>query len=245
MIKLEPAAEDFRSAAEALGVTVAVIRAVAEVEAPRGAFELDPKTGDWRPTILFERHYFSRLTGGRFDGRRVADKPIPRAPVRDTWVVSDPDPGGYGRFKDQHDKLDYAVKLGALLGYPSTRDAALKSCSWGMFQLMGLYHAETGHPTVQGFVNAMFRGADRHLQAFVALVKFRGLDVNLRRHDWAGFARRYNGAGYAKNKYDIKLAAAYKEWAAKEDDHEAKDDLAPGSDRAADRGCDDDPSRGG
>lgn len=34
----------------------------------------------------------------------------------------------------------------------------------------------------------------------------------LQRKDWAGFARGYNGPGYAKNRYDIKLANAYKKY---------------------------------
>lgn len=28
---------------------------------------------------------------------------------------------------------------------------------------------------------------------------------NLKEHDWAGFARKYNGPGYAENAYDQKL----------------------------------------
>ena len=28
-------------------------------------------------------------------------------------------------------------------------------------------------------------------------------------HDWAGFARKYNGPGYAENAYDQKLKNAY------------------------------------
>ena len=31
----------------------------------------------------------------------------------------------------------------------------------------------------------------------------------LHARDWAGFARRYNGPAYAKNRYDVRLAAAH------------------------------------
>jgi hypothetical protein len=31
----------------------------------------------------------------------------------------------------------------------------------------------------------------------------------LQSHDWAAFAKGYNGPGYAKNAYDVKLAEAY------------------------------------
>ena len=40
-----------------------------------------------------------------------------------------------------------------------------------------------------------------------------GLDDELRRHDWRGFARGYNGSGYEKHNYHGRLAAAYAKWA--------------------------------
>ena len=43
------------------------------------------------------------------------------------------------------------------------------------------------------------------------------LDDELRTHNWAGFARGYNGAGYAKNGYHTKLAARYAWWAKRPD----------------------------
>jgi hypothetical protein len=41
-------------------------------------------------------------------------------------------------------------------------------------------------------------------------IEHNGLMDELRRGDWRGFARRYNGSGYAANSYDTKLAAAAK-----------------------------------
>ena len=32
-------------------------------------------------------------------------------------------------------------------------------------------------------------------------------------HSWSAFARAYNGAGYAQNQYDTKIAAAYRHYA--------------------------------
>ncbi|MEE8298899.1 MAG: N-acetylmuramidase domain-containing protein [Thermodesulfobacteriota bacterium] len=34
----------------------------------------------------------------------------------------------------------------------------------------------------------------------------------LKKRDWANFARRYNGPGYKKNKYDEKLERAYNKY---------------------------------
>lgn len=201
-MKLELDEADFLAAARILGCSRAVIRAVADVEAPRGAFEPDGK-GGWRPTILFERHYFSRMTNRRFEYRRAPGVKPPND------IISHSIGGGYGLFSEQHKKLAFAADL-ARAAYGS-HDVAMKSASWGMFQIMGLYHREAGHPTIQGFVNAMYRGADRHLHAFVALIRSRLLDVALREKDFVTFKNRYNGTG-ANPEYIPKMIAACEKW---------------------------------
>jgi hypothetical protein len=61
-------------------------------------------------------------------------------------------------------------------------------------------------------VKACVADEENHLAMMVRFIKAKGLDDDLRRHDWAGFARGYNGAQYAKNNYDGRLAAAFKKW---------------------------------
>ncbi len=173
---------DFQRAATVLDCDIPAIRAVTAVEAPRGGFN-----PDGTPTILFERHVFHRLTNGKY---------ATRAPD-----LSSASPGGYGTYASQHGRLARAAQF--------DRDAALMSCSWGMFQCMGFNHAICGHPTLQDFVNAMYESEGKHLDAFVAFVRSQGLADELREHRWADFARRYNGSNYAINRYDDKLAAAY------------------------------------
>lgn len=180
---------DLVAAAEELGVPVAVIKAVCEVEAPRGGFQANGE-----PVILFERHLFSRYTHGKWD----ASQPD----------ISNPKPGGYGASISQHTRLARAAKL--------DRQAALKAASWGKFQILGVNHKQAGHKTLQSFINAMYESEAAQLDAFVAFIKAdkRLLDA-LRERDWAAFARVYNGPNYAINRYDEKLAAAY----AKHRDH--------------------------
>src|SRR3982750_38281 len=95
----------YARAAAALEVDVASIMAVAEVETSGAAFDT---LG--RPRILFERHYFHRLTSGRFDVTHAR--------------VSAESAGGYGKFAEQYGKLEEAYALDA--------DAALRSASWGL-----------------------------------------------------------------------------------------------------------------
>lgn len=174
---------DFVTAANLLGCEVAAVKSVAEVESAGGGFQSDGK-----PKILFERHYFHRLTNGKYS------KTHPD--------ISNPVAGGYG--SNQHARLEKAAKL--------DRNAALQSASWGKFQIMGSHWKSLGYASLQEFINAMYASETEHLMAFVKFVKANGLDDELKRKDWAGFARGYNGPGYAKNKYDQKMAVAYKKF---------------------------------
>ena len=179
---------DFKWAAAMLGCSVPAIKAVCEVEAPQGGFN-----PDGTPRTLFEGHKFHQFTGGRFSGTHP-NISYPK------WTKQH-----YGRsWQAEQGRLQVAMAL--------DRDAALKSASWGKFQIMGFNHADAGHPTLQGFVNAMYAGEGAQLESFVNLITKWGLAPALRSRDWAKFARVYNGAGYAANKYDDKLAAAYRKY---------------------------------
>lgn len=173
--------EAIEQAAKKLGCAVAAVRAVIDVESRGGIFP------DGRPKILFERHYFSRLTKGKFN---TSDPDI-----------SHPMWGGYKGGTGEYQRLGRAVKL--------NRDAALRSASWGAFQIMGDNCKMCGFADVEDFVAAMVAGEPKQLDAFVAFVKASGLDDELRRLDWRGFARGYNGPAYEKNNYHKKLEAAY------------------------------------
>lgn len=175
---------DYQRAALRLGCEVAAIKAFAQVESPRGPFD-----ADGAPSILFERHKFHQFTSGRFD------KAVPD--------LSNASAGGYGLYSAQHARLARAAKL--------DREAALKSTSWGQFQIMGFNFLRAGHPTLQSFINAMYRSAGDQLDAFVAFIQSDArLHAAVKARDWPTAARLYNGAAYAINRYDVKMAAAYK-----------------------------------
>lgn len=193
---------DHLAAARRIDCDVAAIRAVIEVES-RGGF-----LPDGRPRILFERHIFHRLTGGRFGSGHSA--------------ISSPRPGGYYGGAREYDRLHAAIAF--------DRSAALQSASWGAFQIMGFNHELAGHGDVEAFVATMVSGEPAQLQAFIAFLSATGLDAPLRNHDWAAFARGYNGPAYARNRYDEKLATAWRKYA----DDEAG--FAPAPLRRGDRG---------
>lgn len=174
---------DFLLAASALDVEVAAIQAVAEVET-RGT----PFDDQGRPTILYERHYFHRLTDGRYDATHPA--------------ISQPTAGGYGKFSAQYRKLAQAWQLAP--------DAALRSASWGRFQIMGNNFLAAGFPSAAAMVFAHTRAESAHLQAFVHfLLSNKGMLGALRRKEWDAFALSYNGKNYKQNDYATKMKDAY------------------------------------
>lgn len=143
---------------------------------------------DRRPKILFERHKFSALTGGKFD----ASHPD----------ISQPTAGGYGESgANQYNRLGEALLL--------DETAALQSASWGLGQIMGQNFRAAGFGSVQEMVTAIIESEDKQLLAMARFLKTSLLAQSLAQRDWPSFARGYNGANYAANNYDGKLGHFY------------------------------------
>ncbi|WP_210456176.1 N-acetylmuramidase domain-containing protein [Pantoea ananatis] len=173
--------EQLTQAAKELGCEIAAIKSVVLTETPRGAFD---KNG--RPTILYERHYFHRLTNGKYDSDPE---------------ISNKNSGGYGKFSAQYGKLNKAIAL--------DKTAALQSASWGAFQIMGENYRAAGFGNVDDFVKSM-ETVQGQLNAFVNFIKNTPhLLPALQNKQWSTFARAYNGPKYKQNDYDNKLANNY------------------------------------
>ena len=56
----------------------------------------------------------------------------------------------------------------------------------------------------------MYKDEASQLDAMCRYIKVNNLVSALKNKDWKVFARGYNGRNYAINKYDVKLAVAYK-----------------------------------
>lgn len=180
------AAADLKHAADLLGVSVAHIGAVYDVEsAGRG---LHPVTH--LPIILYEPHIFHRLT----KGAHAADWP---AISYARWGAQPYPPSQAGR---------YEQLLQALALDP---DAALQSASYGLFQIMGFNYAAAGADDPLAFVLSQGAGEREQLVAFARFVQSRGLVDELKAANWTAFARAYNGPSFARNAYDQKLKAAF------------------------------------
>ena len=163
---------ELQDAADTLGCKLEDIQAVSHVEAPRGGLLPAP---DNRPVILFESHAFHTATAGVYDASHPGIS-------TSTWVHNY-GPGG----AHQYDRLQEALLL--------DREAALKSASWGKYQIMGSNYAEAGYDNVEMFVEDMCTSEDYQLDAFVAFIQNAGIQKALDSEDWKSFAYRYNGPG--------------------------------------------------
>lgn len=75
---------------------------------------------------------------------------------------------------------------------------------------MGENHKAAGYASAALFVQALAGSEAAHLSSFVAFVDSDpAMRTALQKKHCATFARRYNGKGYRKNRYDTKLQAAY------------------------------------
>lgn len=179
---------DYQSAADKLGTDVAAIKAVAEVES-NGVTNWP----DGRPPILFEAHWFGKLTGYRFNDSHPGISS--RAWNRALYIGG---PKEYGRLEEAR-ALD--------------ENAALQSASYGAFQVMGFNFHSLGFSTVQDMVAAMQTAAGQ-LDCFVRFIEANPpIKYALQQHDWDDFSARYNGPG-AIDTYAPKIRAAYERHAA-------------------------------
>ena len=185
---------NYAEVAALLGVEEAAVRAVSDVESGgrTGFFE------DGRPVILFESHIFWReLKKVGIDPERYqSDYSDVLSPKWNKTSYK----GGIA----EYDRLNKAVTI--------NEEAALKSTSWGMFQIMGFNHKLCGYDTVREYIQAIKVTPNNHLVCFAKFLKNTGTDVSLRNLDWETFASKYNGPDYKQNQYDVKLNNAYQKY---------------------------------
>lgn len=179
-----PAVSDMEMAgfARRIGITTKQMRAISIVESGGAAFD-----NRGRPKILFERHVFHRRTSGRYGVQ--------------PW--SNPKAGGYG--ESSWTKLTAAASVSPI--------DAFAACSWGKFQVMGFHAAALGFSTALDLAWATVLSEAGSYDLLLRYIQVNGLSDEARLlstnpNDCRPFARSYNGTGYERNEYHIKLARA-------------------------------------
>lgn len=232
----------WKDAADRLDCEVEVLKAIAQVES-KGA-------GFWKlnghnhvgivPAILFERHYFHRLTCAngprmntrehRYHGIGVAGCHSPYDCFPDICYpvafVARIDKNGHKTLGNSNaNMLSGTVEVADQYGdsaksylrlinaYRLNPEAALKSCSWGMFQIMGEEHQiSCATPTLNEFMREMCsgeRGQLEILRRFIGNKAGGKLLAAVQSKDWSKIAYFYNGPSYQTYGYDSKIQNAY------------------------------------
>ena len=197
-----------RDVGEREGVAPAALLAVALVET-RGVPFVEVK-GAKQPLIRFEGHYFDRLLPEALRSRaREAGLAHPRA----GRIANPPGQGARWALYEAARAFD--------------AEAAAASVSWGLCQVMGLHGPALGFGSAAELAEVARASIDGQMSIGARFLAHGHLGARLMEGDVKGFARRYNGPAYAKNRYDEKIAAALKR--AKSALAQAGDDLSIGA----------------
>lgn len=183
--------------AKAHSIEPAALLAVTEVES--GGKSMD---GGY-PCLLFERHVFYRELKKAGKTSQL-DQAIAAGLAHPTWQPAT-------QYKDQ----GTSAKRVAIYERAAfiDKECATRACSWGVFQTMGFLAEELKFVNAQSMLSFMIRGGvASQVECGIREIENKHLGARLNNHDWAGFARVYNGSGYKQNNYDGKMAAAYLRW---------------------------------
>ena len=184
------------SIAAELEVPSAALLAVAEVESAGVA--------EWQvgakklPPIRFEGHYFHRLLKGKQRERAI------REGLASPKAGRIKNPNSYAA---RYDMLERAAKI--------NKEAAYASTSWGLGQVMGEHAKRLGFGSAVKMAQKTMTGVAGQVEVMAAYIKSFGLIDELQSKGWAAFARQYNGKNFKSNRYDTKMAQAFKRWSNK------------------------------
>lgn len=131
--------------------------------------------------VRFERHVFVRELKKRKASQAVIEAASKLTGVR--WPT-----------------LNAAISL--------SHEAALCSASFGMFQIMGFNYRVCGFDNVFDFVQAQQESEETQLDIFIFFIRHENFISSMKQHNYAAFAKRYNGPNYKQNNYDLKLKQA-------------------------------------
>ncbi|WP_162604784.1 N-acetylmuramidase family protein [Geomonas ferrireducens] len=167
-----------------------MIKAFAEVES-------GGKSGfgsDGLPVIAYEGHIFRRLT------KRLHDRHM-----RLSYVYLEK-AGAQWKLNNRSHSVSWQTLRAAM---ELDANAALQSCSWGKFQIMGFNHKACGFENVLDFVMAMKTGEREQLMGFVKFCKSRSdLISAIMAKDFKKIACLYNGVNYGD--CDKRMERSYK-----------------------------------
>ena len=200
--------------ANQLGCEVEVLKAFALVETQGDPYwRLNSENGAQIPNILYERHIFHINTKGIYDHDH-ADISWPIGYVKQKHL------GENNRHMPDRmvEKMDIYPKaygisyLRLIAAYRLNKNAALRACSWGMFQILGDSFHDSGLTSVDEFVKRMCTSESAQIKLLAQFIIHKNggrLWTAIKVKNWKDIAYNYNGPSYTTNNYDILLHSAY------------------------------------
>lgn len=177
--------KELREVANNYGLELPILQAFLKVEAGGKGF-----IGD-HPKILFEAHYFYSHTNGKYGNSNISS----------SYWNSNLYSGG----KAEYSRLAEAMSL--------DYQAALKSFSIGLGQVMTSHWKSLGARSPTEFVKNNHLSEKAQVSYMMEFLRVNNLLDAARRKDWHTLARGYNGSGYKRHNYHIRLAQAYRAFA--------------------------------
>lgn len=183
---------DYRTVAEELGIEIAAMKAVVEIEAGashRGFYR------PGKPIINFDLAMFRSFA-------RRRGIVLSSFAKSHTVVFASPNGRKYGSYQAaQYARLEAAMEIDST--------TAIYGTFWGMFQIGGFNWKKCGAKSPEDFVRRMSCSEHEQLELFARFLTSTDLVKYLRAHNWTEFARRYNGPGFARHAYHTRLARSY------------------------------------
>lgn len=187
-----------------MGIEPALVYAVKRVETgSRGSVYTDEGPFKGQLKVLFEGHYFSKFTGGKYDKSRP-ELSYPRWTKKYYRVGQEE----FGRFWE-------ALEI--------NEEAAALSASWGLFQIMGANFKKLGYSSVEEMIIDFYKSEKNQLRAFFNFCKntrsrafkisildcLKQYQKTLNRKYLESFVYHYNGSGQVE-RYTGMIMEAYK-----------------------------------
>ena len=184
--------KDFEEVAEELGVEVAAVKAVVEIEA---GIEHKGFWSEGKPLINFDLSVYRRMAARNNINLNKYTRSHP-------LIFARPDTRRFGSQQAAvQARLDEAFDIDSV--------SAIEGTFWGMFQIGGFNWRQCGTESPLEFVALMSRSERDQLELFGEFITRTGLLPSLKTKNWSAFARGYNGPSYASRGYHTRLARAY------------------------------------
>ena len=190
---------DYSNAADLLGVDIAILKAVIEIETGR------KQKGFTRlgvPIINFDKKIFLR----NLEKENISSKKF----LQDIRKINPK--------KLSHNDYNWEILH---IAQETNATIANESTFWGMFQIGGFNWKNCNAKSIDDFVYKMCYSEQTQLQLFVEfLLNNQSMHEALQRKDWHRFAYLYNGPKYRIKGYHTKLAHSHKRFLREESKHE-------------------------